>query len=219
MKYHVFYVSILFILISFAPFLHAKGFNDDFGMDSMSGFGENEKFEFGFAASGFIGLNEPHNGYKTYRRNPVFGGDARLLLHKNNRIKYYCSLALDIIPLGMPEEILNTTQNIINAHVNFAYILHRISWKRLFPYVAVGTGYYWDMIEQDIPGFGSKANKEVYFGFNWHLGLEYRFKENISLSPQIKVHYMSQPGIYATIVMYSANLIFYFGKDVYYNEY
>ncbi|MFH1379838.1 MAG: hypothetical protein ABII23_06130 [bacterium] len=219
MKHFLFILIIFSIFIPAASSLHAEGFNDDFGLNSGSGFGDDQKPELGFAASGFLGFNEPHNGYKTYRRNPAFGGDARLLLHKNNRIKYYCSFALDIIPLGLPEELLETTQNIITTQINFAYILNQISWRRLVPYVGVGTGYFWDMIEQDIPGFGSKTNKEFYFGFNWHLGVEYRFMDNISISPQIKMHYMSQPGIYATIVMYSANLIFYFGKDVYYNEF
>ena len=210
---HLFNNVIVFLLIiAFTISLSAAGigFDDDFGMDDDMEFHDQGKANLGLAVSGWFGISDPDKGYKGYRTNPVGGGDIRLLLRNKKGIKYYCSLAMEYMPLAPPKGVDGYSEKIFNTQINIVsnYLKH----KRFIPYFGFGLGYYWVTFSQDIPNFGSRSGKETYFGFNGLLGLEYRINPYVSICPQYNFHYISQAGIYATVPIYSIHAVIYIGR-------
>jgi hypothetical protein len=205
-----FILFLVFLLLSVYN-LYAASFNDDFGgiEDDALSF-EKTKYDIGFAASGFFGMNDPGSGYQGYSTNPAGGGDFRILFKGRKGVKFFTSLGIDYFPLALPETQCELTENILVMYSNLT--VNFLRWQKFIPFMGFGLGFYRDTLSQEVRNFGSFTASHTYFGFNGHVGLEVRITPYISIAPRYTRHVISEAGIYAGISVYSLNGIFYFGK-------
>jgi len=76
--------------------------------------------------------------------------------------RYYLECGIEFIPLALPDNIADATEYLLPVTLGITYPLNW--WNRFIPYLGIGGGLYADIMEQDVPGFGTISDTQALWG-------------------------------------------------------
>jgi hypothetical protein len=126
-------------------------------------------------------------------------------------------LSIDYFPLQVPEEINGVTEDIYAVSINMLYRFQDLRYRERdigwIPFVGFGFGYYLDRLTLDTPASGKKTGTHTMVGGSVSLGAfsPLVFGDTIRLAPEIRLHALKAPDMWATNMTYQVAATLWLG--------
>lgn len=185
--------------------------------------GKGKKGDLRYGVGGVLGYNKLLKGYMDYKDTGFGGVEVKFFreyLYQPSPLTH--KISLECFPLIVTEGTYGLSERMYDFSFNTQY---NFSKKRALnlgkqqtaktrnykPFMGVGLGLYLDRITLETPVSGKLSENNFYFGFNISGGLEYKINRFWSISPEIRMHFVIEPGGFlARHITFHTGLMYYF---------